>query len=130
MNYEDDTTVCVTFKDTTHNLGVIDLDRFSKVSLINKVLVRVYGRMMKFDELFRLTVWVPWESKDAEIFNDEDLFFPVKRAPQDATLQNAILSLPTTIIKRIINKKSLIPTFKHFKTKHITTYYPRHSKSQ
>lgn len=78
MNYEDDTTVCVTFKDTTHNLGVIDLDRFSKVSLINKALVRVYGRMMKFDELFRLTVWVPWESKDAEIFNDEDLFFQLK----------------------------------------------------
>ncbi|KAK9177672.1 hypothetical protein WN943_026861 [Citrus x changshan-huyou] len=39
MNYEDDTTVCVTFKDTTHNLGVIDLDRFSKVSLINKSLL-------------------------------------------------------------------------------------------
>ncbi|KAH9724164.1 SWIM-type domain-containing protein [Citrus sinensis] len=78
MNDKDDTTVCVTFKDTTHNLGVIDLDRFSKVSLTNKVLVRVYGRMMKFDELFRLTVWVPWESKDAEIFNDEDLFFQLK----------------------------------------------------
>ncbi|KAL9459913.1 hypothetical protein AB3S75_003170 [Citrus x aurantiifolia] len=78
MNDKDDTTVFVTFKDTTHNLGVMDLDRFSKVSLINKVLVRVYGRMMKFDELFRLTVWVSWESKDSEIFNDEDLFFQLK----------------------------------------------------
>ncbi|KAL9429677.1 hypothetical protein AB3S75_031489 [Citrus x aurantiifolia] len=78
MNDKDDTTVCVTFKDTTHNLGVMDLDRFRKVSLINKVLVRVYGRMMKFDELFRLTVWVPWESKDAEIFNVEDLFFQLE----------------------------------------------------
>ncbi|KAH9680282.1 SWIM-type domain-containing protein [Citrus sinensis] len=36
MNDKDNTTVCVTFKDTTHNLGVMDLDRFSKVSLINK----------------------------------------------------------------------------------------------
>lgn len=50
MNYEDDTTVCVTFKDTTHNLGVMDLDRFSKVSLFNKELMRVYRRKMKFDD--------------------------------------------------------------------------------
>lgn len=50
MNDEDDTIVYFTFKNTTHNLGVLYPDRFNRVSLINKVLVRLYGRKMKFDE--------------------------------------------------------------------------------
>ena len=41
MKIDDDdiTTVLCTFKGKTYNVGVIDPDKFSKVSVINKVLV-------------------------------------------------------------------------------------------
>lgn len=50
MDDEDDIIMCVTFKDIKHNLGIMNLNRFSRVSLINKVLMRAYERKMKFDE--------------------------------------------------------------------------------
>ena len=57
MDDDDYTTFYVTFKDTTHNLGVIDPDKLSIVSVINKVLMTVYGRRMTHDEKFNLNVW-------------------------------------------------------------------------
>ena len=56
MDDDDNTTFYVTFKDTIHNLGVIDLDKLSRVSVINKVLMTVYGRRMTHDEKFNLNV--------------------------------------------------------------------------
>lgn len=46
----------VTFKDTAHNLGVIDPDKLSRVSIMNKVLMRVHGRRMTPDKKFNLSV--------------------------------------------------------------------------
>ncbi|KAL9437510.1 hypothetical protein AB3S75_023387 [Citrus x aurantiifolia] len=46
----------VTFKDTAHNLGVIDPDKLSRVSIMNKVLMRVHGRRMTPDKKFNLNV--------------------------------------------------------------------------
>ncbi|KAL9453834.1 hypothetical protein AB3S75_009443 [Citrus x aurantiifolia] len=70
---DDNTTFYVTFKDTTHNLGVIDPDKLSRVSVINKVLMTVYGRRMTHDEKFNLNVWQSWERKKIQIVDDNDL---------------------------------------------------------
>lgn len=59
MDDSDGTTIVCTFNGKTHNLGVIDRDKFNRVSLINKVLVRSYGRKMMPHEKFMLSVWVP-----------------------------------------------------------------------
>ncbi|KAH9697417.1 SWIM-type domain-containing protein [Citrus sinensis] len=73
MDDDDNTTFYVTFKDTTHNLGVIDPDKLSRVSVINKVLMTVYGRRMTHDEKFNLNVWQSWERKKVQIVDDHDL---------------------------------------------------------
>ncbi|KAL9447686.1 hypothetical protein AB3S75_015208 [Citrus x aurantiifolia] len=73
MDDDDNTTFYVTFKDTTHNLGVIDPDKLSRVSVINKVLMTVYGRRMTYDEKFNLNVWQSWEKKKIQIVDDHDL---------------------------------------------------------
>ncbi|KAH9764284.1 SWIM-type domain-containing protein [Citrus sinensis] len=73
MDDADNTTFYVTFKDTTHNLGVIDPDKLSIVSVINKVLMTVYGRRMTHDEKFNLNVWQSWERKKVQIVDDHDL---------------------------------------------------------
>ncbi|KAH9657813.1 SWIM-type domain-containing protein [Citrus sinensis] len=73
MDDDDNTTLYVTFKDTTHNLGVIDPDKLSRVSVINKVLMTVYGRRMTHDEKFNLNVWQSWERKKVQIMDDQDL---------------------------------------------------------
>ncbi|KAK9188112.1 hypothetical protein WN944_019511 [Citrus x changshan-huyou] len=39
MDGDDDTTMFVTYKDKTHNLGIVDRDKFSRVSVINKVML-------------------------------------------------------------------------------------------
>lgn len=78
MDDDDITTVLCTFKGKTYNVGVIDPDKFSRVSVINKVLVRVYGRKMRPDEKFTLSVWVPWVYKEVEIMSDHDLIFQLR----------------------------------------------------
>ncbi|KAL9462785.1 hypothetical protein AB3S75_000732 [Citrus x aurantiifolia] len=78
MDKDDDATIFVTYKDKTHNLGIIDRDKFSRVSVINKVMVRVYGRKMLFEEKFNLSIWQPWDCKEAQIDTDKDLIFQLK----------------------------------------------------
>ncbi|KAH9662521.1 SWIM-type domain-containing protein [Citrus sinensis] len=78
MDGDDDTTMFVTYKDKTHNLGIVDRDKFSRVSVINKVMVRVYGRKMLFDERFNMSIWQPWDCKKAQIDTDTDLISQLK----------------------------------------------------
>lgn len=59
MDDSDGTTIVCTFKGKTHNLGAVDRDKFNRVSLINKVMARSYGRKMMLHEKFMLSVWVP-----------------------------------------------------------------------
>lgn len=73
MDDDDNTTFYVTFKDTTHNLGVIDPDELSRASIINRVMLRVNGRRMTPDEKFNLSVWVSWKTKKVQIVDDHDL---------------------------------------------------------
>ena len=78
MDDDSGTTIVCTFKGKTHNLGVVDRDKFSRVSLINKVLVRSYGRKIMPNEKFMLSVWVPWDYKEVEIIFDHDLSFQLR----------------------------------------------------
>lgn len=73
INDDDDTTFYVTFKDTTHNFDVIDFDKLSRVSIINKVLIRAYERRMTPVEKFNLTDWLSWEQKNVQILDNHDL---------------------------------------------------------
>ncbi|GAY59578.1 hypothetical protein CUMW_195500 [Citrus unshiu] len=56
MDDSDGTTIVCTFNGKTHNLGVIDRDKFNRVSLINKVL----------------------DYKKVEIMSDHDLIFQLR----------------------------------------------------
>ena len=78
IDKDDATAIFVNYKDKTHNLGIIDRDKFSRVSVINKVMVRVYGRKMLFEEKFNLSIWQPWDCKEAQIDTDKDLIFQLK----------------------------------------------------
>lgn len=65
MDKNDDTTIFVTCKDETHHLGIIDRDKFSRASVINRVMVTMYGRKMLFDEKFNQSIWQPWDREKA-----------------------------------------------------------------
>ncbi|KAH9667976.1 hypothetical protein KPL70_021250 [Citrus sinensis] len=78
MDGDDDTIMLVSYKDKTHNLGIVDRDKFSRVSVINKVMVRVYGRKMLFDERFNMSIWQSWDCKEAQIDTDTDLISQLK----------------------------------------------------
>lgn len=73
MDDDNNTTFYITFKDTTHYLGVIDLDKLSRVCIIIKVLIRVYARRMTPDEKFNLSVFLSWERKKVQIVDYHDL---------------------------------------------------------
>ncbi|KAK9190228.1 hypothetical protein WN943_018830 [Citrus x changshan-huyou] len=73
MDDDNNTTFYITFKDTTHYLGVIDLDKLSRVCIIIKVLIRVYARRMTPDEKFNLSVFLTWEMKKVQIVDYHDL---------------------------------------------------------
>ncbi|KAH9649210.1 SWIM-type domain-containing protein [Citrus sinensis] len=49
-----------------------------RVFVINKVMVKVYGRKMLFDERFNMSIWQLWDYKEAQIDTDTDLISQLK----------------------------------------------------
>lgn len=57
MDKDDDTTIIVSYKDKTYNFDIINQEKFNKIFVINKVMMKMYRRKMLFDEKFNMSIW-------------------------------------------------------------------------